>query len=177
VERWEKENDCCTEEYLRRILLSIIDECGKVKLKPSGSVYFVPVKDFHYIEKFAKIIEEIRQKHPDNHTEIWYAPIMNTDYFREMVKVKVEDTLQETLDSAIKRLLELSDQDMDEEAKIRKIKEISRNIESAAKVAEKYARMLQTSLRRTESLIQDAQKILEKVKAVQAQEASEEPSE
>lgn len=161
AKRFEKEKDCYTEETLRRVLLEIIEKSGKVKLKPSGSVYFIPAKDFHYIEKFAKIVDEIRQNNPDNKTEIWYAPIMNTEQFRDMVRIKVEDTLQETLDAAIKHMVELSD--ADEKERRRRLKEIAATVDNAARVAEKYSRLLQQSLNRTDRLLERARKILAKV--------------
>lgn len=172
--RWDEEKDCYTEETFRRVLLDIIEECGKVKLKPSGSVYFVPEKDFHYIEKFANIVEELKAEFPDNRTEIWYAPIMDTDQFREMVKMKVEDTLQEVLDSAIKKLLEVNEIE-DEKERARRIREITRSIENAAKVAEKYAKLLKATLDRTQKLLEDARKIIEKVES--SSEKESEPQE
>ncbi len=162
VKRWEEEKDCHTEETLRKILLEIIEECGKVKLKPSGSVYFIPERDFHYIKKFADIIEDLKAEFPDNKTEIWYAPIMDTDQFREMVKKKVEDTLQEILDSAIKKLLEINNIENEKE-RAKRIREITVSIENAARVAERYTKILRATLDRTQKLIEDAKKILEKV--------------
>ena len=168
VDRWEREKDCYTEEHLRRILLDIIDECGRVKLKPSGSVYFVPIEHFHYVERFSRIVDEIRAGNPENRTEIWFAPIVNTDQFREMVKRKVEDTIQETLDSAIKRLVELSEaEDVDERERARRIGELAARIESAAQIAERYARMLRMSLNRAENLLTEAREILSKIQRAQ----------
>ncbi|ADC64684.1 hypothetical protein Ferp_0510 [Ferroglobus placidus DSM 10642] len=161
--RFEREKDCHTEETLRRALLDIIERSGKVKLKPSGSVYFIPARDFHYIEKFARIVEEIRQRHPDNRTEIWFAPIMDTEQFRDMVKLKVEDTLQETLDAAIKRMVELSSDTVDERERERRLKEIAATVDNAAKVADRYSKMLRQSLNRTDRLLERARTILEKL--------------
>lgn len=162
--RWDKEKDCYTEEHLRRALLKIIDRSGKVRLKPSGGIYFVPAEDFTYIEKFAKIVEEIKKEYPDNNTEIWYAPIINTDYYRDMVKTKVEDSLQNTLDSVINRLVELAnDDELDENEKLRRIRELAATIENTAKVAEKYSTLLRTSLNRIERLLENARTILDKV--------------
>lgn len=172
VERWEKEKDCYTEEHLRKALQGILNEAGKVKLKPSGSVYFVPAQDFMYVERFSKIVEEIKVLNPDNNTEIWFAPIMNTDQFRNMIKTKVEDTLQETLDSVIRRLIDLKEkEDIDEKEKARRIKELAFSIENAAMVAEKYTKMLQTSLSRTSNLLENAQNLLAKLKKIEAQVA------
>ena len=116
-------------------------------------------------------MEELKAEFPDNKTEIWYAPIMDTDQFREMVKKKVEDALQEVLDSAIKRLMEV-DKIEDGRERSKKIRKIAASIENAAKVAERYAKMLKSSLDRTQKLLEDARKVLEKAESASKERQS-----
>jgi len=164
LDRFEREKDCYTDEHIRKTLHRILDSCNRVKLKPSGGIYLVPLDDFYWIESFSKIVEEIKKINPSNRTEIWYAPIVNTERHRRMLEIKVEDTLEEILNSAIERLLKIDSQDP---SKVRQIDEIAKQIEQATRMAEKYTKMLKVSLNRTTSLLEKAERLLNKIRQTQ----------
>lgn len=94
-EKWKNEKDCITEDTLRKMLLKILDKSARIKLKPSGSIYFVPEKHFGLIEKFGEFLEILKENGYGKNSEIWYAPVINSERFREMIKLKINGAIQE----------------------------------------------------------------------------------
>ncbi|MEM3504614.1 MAG: DUF6744 family protein [Archaeoglobaceae archaeon] len=94
-EKWKSEKECITEDTLRKMLLKILDRSGRIKLKPSGSIYFVPEEQFEMIERFGEFIDILKEKGHGKNSEIWYAPVINSERFREMIKLKINGAIQE----------------------------------------------------------------------------------
>ena len=82
---------------------------------------------------------------------------------KRMLEIKVKDTLEEILNSAIERLLKIDSED----SKVRLVDEIAKQIEQATRMAEKYTKMLKVSLNRTTSLIEKAERLLNKIRQIQ----------
>lgn len=95
VKQWNIEKECITDDLIRKMLIKILEASGKIKLKPSGSIYFVPASHFEKVAKFSSFLEWLKANGYGKRTEIWYAPIVNTNRFREMLKLKINDTIQE----------------------------------------------------------------------------------
>lgn len=164
VEVFEKEKDCYTEEHLRKILLRILDDIGKLPLKPSGGVYFVPSEDFEKIKHFSEIIKEIKEKvDPKNRTQLWYTPVVDEESFREMLAVRIIDTIDEIVNSAIERLTKLDKEDVPEHIMENRVQKIKISLNSARRMLEKYKKLLQRNIEEADNKIRELEKLLSRM--------------
>jgi len=147
VEMFEKEKDCHTEETVRKLLLETLEKTGKVKLKPSGSIYFVPRDHFAEVEKFGVLFDKLKAHNPRN--ELWYAPIVDAERTRKMLELKVEETLQNEFERMFMKFVKSPD-----------YKELRENAKKAIEIAEIYENMLQHELLRAKRLYEIARSVV-----------------
>lgn len=146
VETWKEEIKCHTEEKLRDILLEILAESGKIRLRTEGAIYFVPADHFPKVEKFGMLLDELKTRGVN--CELWYAPIVNTEKFKKMIELKVNENLQDRF----KALFEKVEKVLAGEKAIKDLPELSAEVEKIVKVAEIYEEILNTEMKKVKKL-------------------------
>lgn len=154
---WETEKDCINEDQIRKVLLNILKRSGKVKLKPSGSVYFVHKKHFKEIMIFGEFLEEIKKSGQGMNSEIWYAPIEDNEKFREMVSLKINETIQEEFERLFEEIFHKIVKNNG--LKANEILITRKKAERALKIAQLYSDILGAELEKTQKMLEIALKI------------------
>lgn len=103
--QWIKEKECVTEEVIRKLLLKILERAKSIKLKPSGSIYFVHRTKFKDIENFSNFLEKIKSMGYGSSSEFWYAPIGDAK-LKKMISIKVKEEFLNDFENVLLEILQ-----------------------------------------------------------------------
>lgn len=166
--QWMLEKDCITDDLVRKLLIKILDDSGKIKLKPSGSIYFVPACYFEKIEKFGNFLEKLKAMGFGKRTEMWYAPIVNTEKFREMLKLKINDAIQEEFERVFNMVF-AHNGNLD----VKKVLEMKSSLKRINGIIQLYSEILDEEMGRVNKLAEVIKKLIECRNAEEAYNAIE----
>lgn len=136
--------------HLREIVQNILREMAPVPVRPSGGVYFVPKKYEELLHKLTLLIRKF-----GGSSEAFMMPLINTADAKDMLRQKLMELLQKTLEEL--------DQVSAEDKKY-KINELIEKAKSIVKNTEDYRKLLAADVFMIDSMKQG---IEEKIYSVQ----------
>lgn len=97
--RFEEEKECISEEALRRAFIRILRKNGNIKLKQSGSIYFIHKECLNEINLFRRFLDELKKTGHCEKSEIWVTMI--GEDLREVVAMKIKEQINEEIQKLV----------------------------------------------------------------------------